>query len=123
MLVGRRNHAEFRVVATESTKGPKSSNYLEVLGHYNPHTNVATFEADRIKHWISVGAQVSDTVHNLLVTHKIIEGKKINVLPKKTAPAKAEEKVEETKPEAQEAVVEEAAEAPEEEQKEAVAAE
>jgi len=33
---------------------------------------------------------VSDTVHNLLVSNKIIDAKKINVLPKKTV-AKAEE--------------------------------
>lgn len=92
--VGRKNHAEFRVVVTESTKGPKSANYLENIGHYNPHTNAAVFVKDRIEHWIKMGAQVSDTVHNLLVTHSIIKGKKINVLPKKTAPQKVEEKVE-----------------------------
>lgn len=89
--VGRKNHAEFRVVVTESTKGPKSANYLEMLGAYNPHTNSVTVNGDRIKYWISKGAQPSDTVHNILVGQNVIEGKKRNVLPKKTAPAKAEE--------------------------------
>ena len=37
-----------------------------------------------------MGAQTSDTVHNLLVSQKIIDAKKINVLPKKTV-AKVEE--------------------------------
>jgi small subunit ribosomal protein S16 len=32
---------------------------------------------------MSKGAKASDTVHNLLISKKIIEGKKINTLPKK----------------------------------------
>lgn len=86
--VGRKNHAEFRVVVTQSTKGPKSANYIEKLGHYNPHTNTVAFVQDRVEHWMKVGAQVSGTVHNLLVTKGIVKGNKINVLPKKTAPKK-----------------------------------
>jgi small subunit ribosomal protein S16 len=82
--VGRKNHAEFRVVVTEKTRGPKSANYLEIVGHYSPHTNVATVDEARITHWIGMGAQVSDTLHNILVTNKVLKGKKKNVLPKKT---------------------------------------
>lgn len=81
--VGRRNHAEFRLVATEKTRAAKSSNYVEHLGHYNPHTDTVKFNTERVLHWIENGAQVSDTVHNLLIAEKIIEGKKRNVLPKK----------------------------------------
>lgn len=36
-------------------------------------------KADRIKYWISQGAQLSGTAHNLLVSAKVIEGKKVNV--------------------------------------------
>jgi small subunit ribosomal protein S16 len=89
--VGRKNHAEFRVVVTESTRAPKSSNYVEVVGHYNPHTNTTVINGEKVKAWIGKGAQVSDTVHNLLVSQKIITGKKINVLPKKTPIVKTEE--------------------------------
>ncbi len=102
--VGRRNHAEFRIVATESTRAPKSANYIELLGTYSPHTNEVTVEGDRVKEWIARGAQVSDTVHNLLVTKKVLEGKKKNVLPKKTVPVvakpEAAEKAADTKAEA-----------------------
>jgi small subunit ribosomal protein S16 len=49
------------------------------------------FKADRIKHWMSNGAQVSDTVHNFLVKQKLIEGKKKNVLSKKTPTKKRKE--------------------------------
>src|SRR3989344_2382508 len=43
----------------------------------------------RIKNWLSVGAKPSATVHNMLVSLGIIEGKKINVLPMYRAPAEA----------------------------------
>ncbi|NBD74214.1 30S ribosomal protein S16 [Patescibacteria group bacterium] len=88
--VGRRNHAEFRVVVCEHTTGPKSGKNVETLGSYNPHTNTAQINAERTSHWIGVGAQVSDTVHNLLVREGVIEGKKRNALPKKTVPQKEE---------------------------------
>jgi small subunit ribosomal protein S16 len=54
------------------------------LGTYNPATKARTLKDDRIKHWISVGAKPSDTMHNMLLSAGIIKGKKINVLPKKT---------------------------------------
>lgn len=101
--VGRKNYAEFRIVVTEKTRAAKSSNYKELLGHYNPHVDSVTVNAERVLHWISQGAQVSDTVHNLLVSQKIIEGKKINVLSKKT-PIKKEGEAKEEKPEAKETV-------------------
>lgn len=37
-----------------------------------------------------MGAQVSDTARNLLVSEKVLTGKKVNVLPKKTVPKKEE---------------------------------
>ena len=78
-----KNDASFRVIVTESTRGPKAGNAVEVLGFYDPNRNTSEIKSDRVKHWISVGAQVSDTVHNILVGQKIIKGKKINVLSKK----------------------------------------
>lgn len=88
--VGRRNHAQFRVVLTDSHNGPKSGNFIEILGSYNPHVNSVSLNGERIKEWIGNGAQVSDTVHNLLVSEKVIEGKKRNVLPRKSPPKKEE---------------------------------
>lgn len=93
--VGRKNNPAFRVVAVDSKRGPKSGDNVEILGSYNPHFNKIQIKAERVKHWISVGAQVSDTVHNLLINEKIIEGKKINVLPKKNPIKKENEKVDE----------------------------
>ena len=82
--VGRRNDPSFRVVVTESTRGPKSGKYIEMLGSYNPRQKSVALKGDRIKYWLSVGAQVTGTMHNLLIKEKITTGKKINVLPKKS---------------------------------------
>ncbi len=86
--VGRKNDPSFRVVAVESKRKPQAGNYLEMLGFYNARSNQVDLKGERIKHWISNGATLSDTVHNLLISHKIIEGKKINVLPRKSPPKK-----------------------------------
>ena len=82
--VGKRNHAEFRVVVCEHTTGPKSGKHREVIGAYNPHTDTVALREERARYWLSVGAQPSDTVYNLLVGAGVIEGKKKNVLPRKT---------------------------------------
>ena len=94
--VGRKNIPTFRLVVTDSKNGPKSGKVLEILGNYDTRINnkVEQFDTPRIKHWIAQGAQVSGTVHNFLVGKKVIEGKKINVLPKKKPIKKEEEKKE-----------------------------
>jgi len=73
--VGKRNKKMFRLVISEKTKDPFADS-LEILGSYNPHTKDLQVKADRIKHWVKQGAGMSDTVTNLLIDHKIIEGKK-----------------------------------------------
>lgn len=85
--VGRKNDPSFRVIVVESKRKPQPGNYLEMVGSYNPKTSRVELNGERIKHWMSMGATVSDTVHNLLVTNKIIDAKKINILPKFVAAA------------------------------------
>jgi len=79
--VGRKNDPSFRVIVVDSKKKTKTGNYLEMVGSYDPRTNRIDLKAERILHWMAHGAQASDTVHNLLVSQKIIDAKKINVLP------------------------------------------
>lgn len=81
--VGRKHDPSYRVVITEDFRGPKSGKYLENIGAYDPRKNTKNIDADRVKYWISKGVQISDTVHNILVSEKIIDGKKINVTAKK----------------------------------------
>lgn len=121
--VGRKNDPSYRIVVTDKRTGVKSDKHVDRIGSYNPKFNHVQIDADKAKDWISKGVQPSDTMHNILVSQKIIEGKKINVLPRKSpivdeeAVKKAEEeaaaKVEAEKAEA-EAPKEEESETPEE---------
>jgi len=81
--IGRKNDPAFRVVLTDSKNSTKSGRFLEILGTYNPKAGEKKLENEKIKYWMSKGAKLSDTMHNFLVHDKTIEGKKINVLPKK----------------------------------------
>ena len=83
--VGRKHEPVFRLVLTDSKNGPKSGKFQEILGNFDARrSEKAEFKTERVKYWLSKGAKLSDTVHNLFVERKIIEGKKVNVLPKKT---------------------------------------
>lgn len=91
--VGRKHEPTFRVVLTDSQNSTKSGRFLEVLGSHDPrHKEKTALDTDKIKYWMSKGAKVTDTLHNMLISKKLIEGKKINVLPKKTVAAKEEPK-------------------------------
>lgn len=103
---GRKHDPSFRVIVTDSKRAAQSGKYLEMVGSYDPRVDRADLKADRITHWIEHGAQVSDTVHNLLISQKIIEGKKINVLPKKTVPKDEKKEEPAAEPAAQPVAVE-----------------
>lgn len=76
--IGKKQRATFRFIISEKTRSPQST-ALEFLGSYDPHTNPATVKvnADRMKHWIKQGAQLSDTVNNLLINAGVITGSKV----------------------------------------------
>ena len=86
--VGRKNDPSFRVIVTDSKLKPKTGNFLEILGSYDARKGRPVINTERAKYWISMGAQASGTVHNLLVDLKAVTGKKMNVLGKKTSIAK-----------------------------------
>ncbi len=91
--IGKKHQAHFRLVVGEQhTK--LNGKQLEYLGWYNPNTNKMEFKKERVLHWLKNGAQKTDTVHNILVTAGIVEGKKIAVhsQPKKKSVAVAEKK-------------------------------
>ena len=93
--VGRTNDPAFRLVVTERRSKPKSGS-LEILGSYHPKTKHTVLQNERIQYWMSKGAKLSDTAHNLLLKHKVIEGKSRPVVKAKVASEDAEkaEKVE-----------------------------
>lgn len=74
---GKKNQPFFKIVVTDKRNPPKGGRFVEKLGFWNPLTKERKVDAERVKYWISQGAKSSDTVHNLLITEKVIEGEKI----------------------------------------------
>lgn len=113
--VGKRGQPTFRLIIVEKHRDPWG-HALEILGTKNPRTKETKLNAERITYWISKGAQMTDTVHNLLLDEKIIKGDKVKTFGiSKTRQAKidAAKPKEEPKEEPKaEAVTEAPAEAP-----------
>jgi small subunit ribosomal protein S16 len=108
---GKKNQPFFRVVLVDKRKSAKSGSAIEILGNVDPLTKKRNFKKDRILYWLSKGAKASPTVHNLFVSEKIVDAKKIHVSKlskkKQAEMAKAKEeatakvKAEEPKPAAE----------------------
>lgn len=85
---GKKNQPFFRVVVVDKRRSSKGGRSIEDLGYVNPLTKKRSINIERAKHWVSVGARPSSTVHNLFVSEKIIEGRKMDVSKKsKNLPA------------------------------------
>jgi small subunit ribosomal protein S16 len=63
--MGLRNRPTYRVVVIDSHKA-RDGKYLEAVGHYDPRTKHLDLDTERISHWLSRGAQASDTVSRLV---------------------------------------------------------
>lgn len=118
--VGKKNKKMFRLIVNEKGRDPYGQ-ALEILGSYNPHSKKLEAKADRIKHWIEKGAQMTSTINNLLIVNKIITGKKTKSVSlsqkrqEKINKKKEEKKAKEAAPAPVETPVETPAETPAEE--------
>ena len=67
---GARKQPFYRVVVIEKDRA-RNGRSIEVVGTYNPRTTPATvdFKRERIEHWTSNGAQLSERVAKLLAAH------------------------------------------------------
>jgi small subunit ribosomal protein S16 len=65
--VGSKKNPVYRIVAADS-RSPRDGKFLEIVGRYNPQTDPSTIELDedKIRDWLSKGAQPSGTVQRLL---------------------------------------------------------
>lgn len=82
--VGKKHQASFRIVLQDSKWKPQGK-ALELLGFYNPHSKEKRFQAERIKFWISKGAQPSPTLHNMFIDDGVITGEKVKAWKSKKA--------------------------------------
>jgi len=75
--VGKTRAPIYRIVVQPKHRDPWSP-AIEILGHYNPRKEPKeiVIKNDRVKYWLSQGAEATDTVWNILVDEKIVEGKK-----------------------------------------------
>ena len=66
---GRRHRSFYRLNAMDG-RSPRDGRVIEALGWYDPNAKEndqsVSLNRERIEHWLSVGAQPSDTVRNLL---------------------------------------------------------
>ncbi|NCN12097.1 30S ribosomal protein S16 [Candidatus Kaiserbacteria bacterium] len=81
---GRKNNPSYRVVVTDSRNAVSRGRSVDLIGSYDPKMGRVQIDKDKATHWLSHGVQPSDTVYNMLIAQGIVEGRKKNVLPKKS---------------------------------------
>jgi small subunit ribosomal protein S16 len=70
--IGKKKQPFYRIVVLDKRK-PRNGRTVEIVGTYDPLKNPALIQlnAERVKYWLSVGAQPSDTVRSFLTAQKI----------------------------------------------------
>lgn len=65
--LGTNKRPFYRVIATDS-RSPRDGRFIEQLGYYDPMKTPKEIKLDleRVKYWLGVGAQASDTVKSLI---------------------------------------------------------
>ena len=83
---GAKNRPYYKVVVADS-RSPRDGKFIEIIGTYDPKKpdHNSTLKLDRIDHWISKGAQPSDTVRSLIKKNK----KQVATAPAEAAAAPA----------------------------------
>ena len=85
--VGRKNQPVYRIVLAEKHRAATKKT-VESLGVYNPRNKEFTVKEERVKYWLEKHIPLSPTVHNLFVTKKLIDAKKVHAWrPRKKAEA------------------------------------
>ncbi|MFH2136661.1 MAG: 30S ribosomal protein S16, partial [Patescibacteria group bacterium] len=116
---GKSAQPSYRVIVSEKSKDPWGK-YLEILGHYYPkkEAKLVDLKEERLKYWIGKGAQLSETVNNLLVNQGVVNAPKVRMVKiSKRRAAKIAEKNKKEEAPKETAKVEEKIEVPAEEKK------
>ena len=72
--MGAKKAPFYRIVVADS-RYPRDGRFIEELGYYDPMTEPATVKVDgeKVKEWMSNGAQPTDTVKSLLKKNGVID--------------------------------------------------
>jgi len=72
--MGAKKQPTYRFVVTDA-RSPRDGRFIEIVGHYNPRTEPKTvvLDEDKVKNWLSKGAQPSDPVRRLLAERGLVE--------------------------------------------------
>ena len=86
---GAKNRPYYKVVVADS-RSPRDGKFIELIGTYDPKKpdHNSTLKLDRIDHWISQGAQPSDTVRSLIKKNKM---QSAGIAPEGAAPATSQD--------------------------------
>jgi small subunit ribosomal protein S16 len=89
---GAKKRPFYRIVVAENTS-PRDGLFIEKIGTYHPmvakdHPKRLVVDADRVKHWISVGAKPTDRVHKFLASMDLMPAFTYRDQPMKSAPGK-----------------------------------
>ena len=95
---GSKKQASYRVVVAPVT-APRDGRFIEIIGHYHPREDPpeVVLKEDRVFHWLSVGAQPSDSMKRILESQGVMERYaqfKAGELPAETEEAEAEAVIE-----------------------------
>ena len=107
---GSKKRPFYRVVAADS-RMPRDGRFIEKLGTYNPllkkdDNDRVKLNIDKVKDWLSKGAQTTDRISRLLENLEILP-KKIRNNPIKAKPKKEAEEPKAEEPKAEETATEE----------------
>ena len=83
--MGSAKRPSYRIVVAHSPS-PRDGRFIETVGYYDPITQPATVKIneERARHWLSVGAQPSDTVRDILRRAGLVEGRAFPVAATET---------------------------------------
>jgi small subunit ribosomal protein S16 len=72
--MGKTKQPSYRIVVADS-RSPRDGKFIEILGHYEPvrQPKVLNIKQDRARHWLSHGAQPSETVVHLFKQANIVD--------------------------------------------------
>ncbi len=66
-------HKPFYHIVAADTRAPRDGRFIEKLGYYDPMTEPSVIEvkSERLQHWYSCGAQLSEATRRLVNAKKI----------------------------------------------------